>query len=194
MYKVNLSLRTIIYFIFSILVIFMDNYYLFWLLVFYTLLLSIVDRYYKSLLCDFAIVLILLFCYYTSKIKLIIKVLFLINFFVIYISSFSKIEMSNIKYRALYSDSVKSRKKLFFENNIDRIVNKNRVNFESIYKKDISLKEKNNFDLNKLYVFSRTRFYGYSNKITNFSNTWKLYDTLFLIVSILVLLLIYLYW
>lgn len=194
MYKVNLSLRTIIYIIFSILVIFVDKYYLFWLLVFYTLLLSIVDRNYKSLLCNFAIVLILLFCYFTLKVKLIVKIIFLVNLFILYFSSFSKVEKSNIKYRALYGDSAKSRKKLFYENNVDKVVNNNRINYELIYKKDISLKDKNNCDLENLYAFSKTRFYGYSNKITNFSNTWKLYDTLFLIVSIFVLVLVYLYW
>ena len=194
MYKVNLILRTIIYVIFSILVIFVNNYYLFWLLVFYTLLLSIVDRNYKSLLVDFAIVLILLFCYYTSRVKVILRVLFLINFLVIYLCSFSKVEKANIKYSALYNDGVKSRKKLFFDNNMERVARNNQKLSDLVYKKNVLLKSKNSFDLNNLYTFSKTRFYGYSNRITNFSNNWNWYDTLFLIVSIGILILMYKYW
>ena len=194
MCNVNLILRTIIYVIFSILIIFIDNYYLFWLLVFYVLLMSIVDRNYKSLLLNFCTVLILLFCYFSSKIKLLIKITLLINFAVTYFCSFSKKEKDNLRYSYRYREGIKSRKALFFDNNKDRLFNENKRLLDCVYKRDLSLDNKNVSDLNNLYIFSKTRFYGYSNKITNFRNKWNWYDTLFLIVAVFVLILIYIYW
>ena len=174
MCNVNLILRTIIYVIFSILIIFIDNYYLFWLLVFYVLLMSIVDRNYNSLLLNFCTVLILLFCYFSSKIKLLIKITLLINFAVTYFCSFSKKEKDNLRYSYRYREGIKSRKALIIDNNKDRLFNENKRLLDCVYKRDLSLDNKNVSDLNNLYIFSKTRFYGYSNKITNFRNKWNI--------------------
>lgn len=194
MYNVNLLLRTIVSIVFFVIVIFLDNYYLFWLLLFYMLLLSIADRNLKSLLVNFAIALILLFCYYTSKIKLILKILFVVNILVTYICSFRKNEKKNIKYRAMYSDSVKSRKKLFYDMYSEKILESNKEMAFSTYGDNVTLGDKVSKDLDNFYIYGRTKFYGYSDKITNFSNSWNWYDTLFLLVAIFVIVLICIYW
>jgi hypothetical protein len=194
MYSVNLNLRTFISLALTIVVIFINNYYLFWLLLFYMLLLSIVDRNYKTLLVNFAIALVLLFCYYNSKIKLLLKILFIINILITYFSSFGKKEKLNIRYMSMYGDGTKTRKNLFITNYKERIVNYNKEMVSKLYKKDISIKDKVSFDLDNFYSYGRTRFFGYSNKITNMNNEWTWYDTLFLLAVIIVFVLLFIYW
>lgn len=195
MCNTNLILRIITVCVFSLVILFLDNYYLFWLLLFYLLLLSIVDRNYKSLLINFAISLILLFCLYTSKIRVILKILFIVDFIVLFISSFSKRDRENMRYKAMYSESFKARKNLFYDKYYEKIFDYNKKKSSAIYSESVSLNNKVNNDMDDYYLYGRTRFYSYSNKLTSFSNyDWTWYDTLFLVVFILILVLLFIFW
>lgn len=195
MCNTNLILRIITVCVFSLIVLFLDNYYLFWLLLFYLLLLSIVDKNYKSLLINFAIALILLFCLYTSKIRVVLKLLFIVNFVLLFFTSFSKKDREYIRYRTTYSDGVKARKNLFYNKHYDKISDYNKKKCSKVYNNDISLKNKINTDMDEYYLQGKIRFFGYSNKITNtFYSSWTLYDTLFLIVCLLMVVVLFMFW
>ncbi|MBO5375732.1 MAG: hypothetical protein J6A52_02665 [Bacilli bacterium] len=195
MCNTNLILRIVTVCVFSLIILFLDNYYLFWLLLFYLLLLSIVDRNYKSLLINFAIVLILLFCLYTSKIRIILKILFIVNFILLFLMSFSKKDRSDIRYRSIYSEGAKERKKLFYNRYLDKVSLYNKKKSSNIYLNDISLKNKINNDMDDCYLQGKIRFFGYSDKITSsFNYGWTLYDTLFLIVCILIIIILFMFW
>lgn len=193
MYNVNIILRTIILIIFSIVIVFIDNYYLFWLLVFYTLLLSIVDKNLKSLLINFATVLILLFCTYTNIVKLILKILCITNFCILYYFSFTKKDKFDIYYRNMYRNSSSSRKRLFYDHNFSSVLKYNQDKSSSIYG-SVILNDKVESDLDSKYLYGKVRYYGYSNKFTELGNySWKWYDLLYSLVAITVLILLLIY-
>lgn len=191
MCKVNLFLRIFTTLILSVLIVFLDNYYLFWLLLFYMLFLSIVDRNYKSLLVNFAVVLILLFCYYSKKVRILLKILYIINLLLILFFSFTKRERKYFNYRY----NKKRRKKLFYEENLQKVIDENTSKAVPIYGENVLLNSKVNKDMDQLYLYGKVRFYGYGTKITNFANCrWSIYDSMFALVVLVVLLLLFIYW
>ncbi len=59
---------------------------------------------------------------------------------------------------------------------------------------DELLEAKLNSDAEDLYKYSKVRFYGYGNTITSLFARWNIYDLIYSIVSIGVLVLIYIFW
>jgi len=49
-------------------------------------------------------------------------------------------------------------------------------------------------EANDLYAYSKVRFYGYGSAVTSMYGKWTIYDLIFSLVSILVLVLIYVLW
>ena len=129
MCKTNLFLRIFTFLIVSIAIIFLDNYYLLILLFFYMLLLSIIDTNYKSLLLDFIILIILLFFKYNVVIRIIVKILSIINMFYITFYSFSNSEKKYI----VSALNKKGRKKFFYRNNLNKIIDYNKDKAILIY-------------------------------------------------------------
>lgn len=195
MYSVNWKIRALITTILIVITFFINNYYLFWLLLFYLLLISIVDRNIKSLLLNFLIVLILLFCFYTSKIRMLLKLICIINILVLFFCSFTKKEKKFMKFKLLYKLRKKYRKKLFYKYNIDKIKSFNKEKALKTYAENVNIDNKVKRDMNFLYLCSRIRFYGYSNKLGNYmERKIGIYDFIFLIVFIFFVILCVCLW
>ncbi len=185
MYSVNWKIRALVTLILIIITSLINNYYLFWLLLFYLLLISIVDRNIKSLLLNFLIVLILLFCFYTSKIRLLLKIICIINILVLFFCSFTKNERKFIKFKLLYKYNKNSRKKLFYKYNIDKIKYFNKEKILKEYDENVNIDNKVRRDMDYLYLCSKIRFYGYGNKLGSYrKRKIGIYDFVFLIVFI----------
>ena len=197
MYNTNIALKTILTIIFVIVACFMQNYYLFWLVLFYILLLCIVDRNLISLVITFFIALLLLFVYFTAKIRLLVIGLTIIDLLVLYFTSFTKRDLWKIKYEVKYK-SVSKRKELFRENFRNIIDSKNRERIKRFRYQNCDVEElvnkKNDSDTKDMYNYSRVRFYGYDTTITSLFAKWSMYDLFVLVVSCVVLLLIYKFW
>ena len=195
MYSVNWKIRALITTILIVITFFINNYYLFWLLLFYLLLISIVDRNIKSLLLNFLIVLILLFCFYTSKIRMLLKLICIINILVLFFCSFTKKEKKFMKFKLLYKLRKKYRKKLFYKYNIDKIKSFNKEKALKTYAENVNIDNKVKRDMNFLYLCSRIRFYGYSNKLGSYmERKIGIYDFIFLIVFIFFVILCVCLW
>jgi len=195
MYNTNIILKTIFTLIFIVVAFFIDNYYLFWLLEFYLILLTIVDINKKALLVDSALLLVLLFVYYNAKSRLIIIALSILALLVLFITSFTKRDLWKLKYEELYKN-VGKRKKLFMDNFKGYLANTNnerlkRYNYDL---RDELVDAKLNSDAEDLYKYSKVRFYGYGSTITSLFARWNLYDLIFSLVSIGVLVLMYIFW
>ena len=187
MCSVNLFLKLLFCFLFGVIIFFIDNYYLFWLIVFYLLLLSIVDRNVKSLVLLFFVSCVLLFCLFTSKIRFLVQVCLFLNFVLLFVSATSKIDRENYRYKYLYNDKTK-RKSLFYDSYREKVYNKLKEKYSSVSDKMV---EK---ELDKLYLYARVRFYGYGNSVTSKSvSSFSFYDLIFLITSVFVIFIIYIY-
>ena len=195
MYNTNIILKTILTLVFMVVTFFLSNYYLFWLLIFYLLLLTIVDKNIKSLVLLFLATLVLLFVWFSFKIRLLTQGILIVDLLIIYISSIKKRDIWKIKYEEGYK-SVGRRKKLFMDN--FRVYLKNRdmeklerYNYDS---NDELIEKKINQDANDLYKYSKVRFYGYGNTVTSMYGKWTIYDGIFFLVSVFVLSLMYIFW
>lgn len=187
MCNVNLFLKLLISFLFVVIIFFIDNYYLFWLVVFYLLLLSIVDRNIKSLVLLFFISCVLLFCLFTTKIRILIQVCLAFNFALLFISSTSKKDRENYRYKYLYSNKA-NRKSLFYDRYREKVYNDLKGKYGSVSDKLVKK------ELDKLYLYAKIRFYGYDNSVTSSRvSSFTLYDLFFLLTSIIVIIIIYIY-
>lgn len=191
MSNLNNILKFIVCLILLIITIIIKNYYMFWILLFYLLFLTIVDRNFKALLVDFVIACVLLFCYYDMKARIIIKILFSILLCLLYFSSFSKKKLETYGFRSSYIYDSSNRKKLFL-NKYRPLIEKENIDKFSSYDKYISLEDRNKKDLELKYLYAKVRFYGYGRRMSNFAyKKFDLYDVIFLIVFCLVLGLLY---
>ena len=195
MYSTNIILKTIITILFIIVTILLQNYYLFWLLLFYLLLLTIVDKNIKSLVIIFFIALILLFIWFTAKIRMLSQGLIILDLLVLYITSITKRDIWKIKYEEGYK-SINKRKKVFMDNFKPYLKNNEKVRFEKVNYdagEDI-LDRKVKSDANDLYAYSKVRFYGYGKTVTSLYGRWTIYDLIFCVVSLGILALIVVCW
>lgn len=105
--------------------------------------------------------------------------------------SFTRREKSYFNYRY----NKKRRKKLFYEKNLQKVIDENKSKALPIYGENVLLNSKVNKDMDQLYLYGKVRFYGYGDKITNFaSSKWSLYDSIFTFVVLIVLVLLFIYW
>ena len=195
MYNTNIILKTILTLIFIVVSIFIQNYYLFWIILFYQLLLCIVDRNMKSLIILFFMALLLLFIYFTRKIRILTIGLVIINFLVLYITSFNKRNLWKLRYFVKYK-SANKRKELFRDNfkSVIDARNKEKLKKYEYENVDELLVKKNDSDIKDMYNYSRVRFYGYDTTTTSLFESWSLYDLFILVVSAGVLFLIFMFW
>jgi hypothetical protein len=124
MYKTNIILRTVFFFAYIIAIILIGEKNLFWPILIYLSLITFKDRNIKSLILDVNILIILLFALYSTKISIFLKLISIVNLIILYIGSFTKGEIKNLKYNYFYSN-VKNRKALFFNTYLEKIKDDN---------------------------------------------------------------------
>jgi len=197
MYSTNIILKTIVTFIFLVVACVLENYYLFWLMIFYLLLLTLVDKNIKSLIVLFCGALILLFIWFSNKIMLLSRCILILDILILYITSVTKRDLWKIKYEEGYKSI--SRRKPIFMNNFKKYLTKrnkaklDKTNYGNIITDEL-FERKMKVEANDLYNYSKIRFYGYGNTVTSMYGKWTIYDLIFTGVSILVLVLIFLLW
>ena len=148
-----------------------------------------------GLVLNFFIALVLLFVYYNAKTRLLVIGLIILEFLVLYFTSFTKRDWWKIKYETAYKKLGK-RKKLFMDNFKQYIetTNDERLKKYNYELTDELVENKNKSDADDLYKYSKVRFYGYGNSVTSLLARWSIYDLIFGVVSGLVLLLIFIFW
>ena len=197
MYSTNIILKTIFTVIFLAVACFLKNYYLFWLMIFYLLLLTLVDKNIKSLAVLFLGALILLFIWFSNKIMLLSRGILIVDILILYITSITKRDLWKIKYEEGYK-SLARRKGLFMKNFKGYLKNRekkklNKTDYGTIATDEL-FNKKLDVEANDLYAYSKVRFYGYGSAVTSMYGKWTIYDLIFSLVSILVLVLIYVLW
>lgn len=193
MYRTNIILRTVIMLLYLVSILLIDERVMFFILLTYYVLLTLKDRNMKALLLDFAMLLVLLFILYTHKVEIILKIISFANLVLIYLTSFTDKEIEDLKYNYSYT-SVTNRKRLFFKTYRDRIVSDNEEKYKGYSYTKNEFDTRTTDDLERLYLYGKIRFFGYSNKITNVLSKWGLYDLVFLVVSLVFLVLLRLNW
>ena len=193
MYRTNIILRTVIMLLYLVSILFIDERISFFILLTYFVLLTLKDRNMKALLLDFAMLLVLLFILYTHKVEIILKIISLANIVLIYLTSFTNKEIEDLKYNYSYT-SVANRKRLFFKTYKDRIVADNEEKYKGYSYTKNEFDTRTTDDLERLYLYGKIRFFGYSNKITNVLSKWGFYDLVFLVVSLACLVALRLNW
>ena len=193
MYKTNIILRTVFFFAYILAIILIGEKNMFWPILIYLFLITLKDRNVKSLLLDVNILIILLFALYTTKISIFLKLVSIINLIILYIGSFTKGEIKDLKYNYSYTN-IKNRKNLFLNTYLEKIKDDNAKKFSNYSYSDMDFNNKLNDDLNRLYLYGKVRFYGYNNKMTNILTKWTLYDLVFLIVSVLMIISLRINW
>ena len=193
MYRTNIILRTVIMLLYLVSILFIDERILFFILLTYYVLLTLKDRNMKALLLDFAMLLVLLFILYTHKVEIILKIISIANVVLIYLTSFTDREIEDLKYNYSYT-SVTNRKRLFFKTYKSRIVADNEDKYKEYNYTKNEFDTRTTDDLERLYLYGKIRFFGYSNKITNVLSKWGLYDLVFLVVSLAFLVALRLNW
>lgn len=193
MYSINVFLRIFTFIILLVVTLCMESYYLFWVLFFYLLLLTVFDRNFKALLLNFLAVSILLFCRFNDRSELILKVLFVILLVILFIFSISKNDIRAFNYKWKYRFDKKGRKKLFYDRYLDDVKDENYKKASSIYN-NYNLEKKIKNDMENKYLYAKIRFYGYRDNIS-YGNSlkfkWKWIDTLFLFIEIVLFILMY---
>jgi hypothetical protein len=195
MRNTNILLKTILTIIFIVVAICMSNYYLFWLLLFYLLLITIVDKNLISLALEFFLALILLFIYFTFKMRVLSSAIVVVDILVLFITSFTKRDLWKLKYEAAYKN-IHKRKRIFMDN-FKRYVDDSNEEKLKKYNYEITdelISNKNKSDADDLYKYSKVRFYGYGTTMTSMFAKFSVYDIIYLLVSILVLVLIFIFW
>lgn len=191
MCKTNLFLRIFTFLLISVAIIFLNNYYLFIILFIYMLFLSVVDTNYKSLLLDFLILIILLLFKYTVVVKALIQILSILNMFYILLYSFSKKEKDYFTYKL----NKNRRKEMFYRKNLDKVINNNKDKAIPIYGEKIILNNKVNKDLDKMYLYSKVRFYNYNDRISSpFDWNFTFYDFLFSTILLILVIILHIWW
>ncbi len=193
MYRTNIILRTVIMLLYLVSILLIDERVMFFILLTYYVLLTLKDRNMKALLLDFAMLLVLLFILYTHKVEIILKIISFANLVLIYLTSFTDKEIEDLKYNYSYT-SVTNRKRLFFKTYRDIIVSDNEEKYKGYSYTKNEFDTRTTDDLERLYLYGKIRFFGYSNKITNVLSKWGLYDLVFLVVSLVFLVLLRLNW
>ena len=197
MYSTNIILKTIVTFIFLVVACFLQNYYLFWLMIFYLLLLTLVDKNIKSLIVLFLGALILLFIWFSNKIMLLSRGVLILDLLILYLTSVTKRDLWKFKYETGYK-SISKRKSLFMDNFKKYLTKRNKAKLDKTNYGNIMTDElferKMKVEANDLYAYSKVRFYGYGNTVTSMYGKWTIYDLIFALVSTLVLVLICLLW
>lgn len=188
MYKMNLFLKIIIVILSIVGVIVTNNYYvLFAALIISGILLLINKKYLTFTLNAF----LLIFLIFSLSINhLIIKTfLILIIFYLFYI--YLSIRQRQYFKGKYYNYSNNNRRESFYERNFNNALTNIKNNKEMNYDKEVDIDDKLERDLERNYLQSRIRFYGFKN-VNNYhyESSWKRLDYMILLLAIVLFIIL----
>ena len=182
MYKMNIFLKLILTFLTLLVLLFTNSYIILWLL----LLVITFLNYRKSnniLIYDILLVVLLAVVSRVNYLTVLYKILFFMNI-IITLFYYLSLKEKKCLYSLYKGDKTNSKEKFYelvfndtFENN-KKIVN-NKYG-------DINFDEKIQYDLDRKYLQSKIRFNGYYRKSNNLKIVWNKIDTMILLFSILI--------
>ncbi len=186
MYKMNLFLKILITLLLTIVIILSNNYYVFWLLLLINIGLSIYKEDKITVTINLANLVVLFLSNYIKTFLLVFKLLFIINLVVSFLHFISEDEKKYIKsnYKGRRKNSLRI---ALYEKVFPKVLEKNKKKAKDIYGDNIDVDDKIEQDLERLYLQSRIRFYGFNNTYTL---KWTYIDTLILFFSLVIFILL----
>ena len=183
MYKINDTLKYIILFLIILSIAFINNIIILWL---YLLLISVYNLYKRNKILSF-ISFILIILLVLSQNNLVIffffKLLLIIDLLLTFYSYFFKtgktIRIGNRKLRTM-----------FYENNFDKVVENINKKKDVYYGEDILTDDEIERTLERKFLESRIRFYGFNKKSKIRKNGWNKLDILLLLFSIVIFIIL----
>ena len=183
MYKVNTTLRFFILLLIVCSIVFINSRLILWL---YLLIISVYNIYKRNILLSFvSIILNILFPLSVNNVIILFffKLVLILDFIYTFYIYFINVNDSTKKVRK----KVKSK---FFQDNYDKIVDSINKKKEQYYVRDISTDGEIERVLERRYLESRIRFYGFSDSSDTKEDYWTKIDTLILAISIIIFILI----
>lgn len=185
MYKMKLLLKFIITVLSIIGVIVTNNFYVLLSFLVATTILLFINN--KKLLSLFSLLLLLYLIFSLNPWYLFIKfvvIIFIIYLFIIYLTIRQKLFLKG-KFRD------KNIRKSFYERNIKNTISNLETKAEENYGNKIEIKDKVNSDLERQFLQSRIRFFGFKNSQSyQYETSWKRLDYLILLFSIILFVII----
>lgn len=182
MYKMNIFLKLILTFLTLLVLLFTNSYIILWLL----LLVITFLNYRKSkniLIYDILLVVLLAVVSRVNYLTVLYKILFFIN---IIITLFYYLSLKEKKcLYSLYKGDKTNPKEKFYELVFNDTFENNKKIVNNKYG-DINFDEKIQYDLDRKYLQSKIRFNGYYRKSNNLKIVWNKIDTMILLFSILI--------
>ena len=159
MYNMNFYLKILILILSILITVFSGNFIVLWLLLFILTFINLWSNHKKQLLFDCILIILLALVNRVNELLFIYKILFIINLIVTFISCLVDDEKKIIK----KSDN-KNLKNIFYKNNYKKIYEKNFNKIKNIYGDEIINDDIVLEDLERHYLQSKIRFYGYEKK------------------------------
>lgn len=188
MYKMNLLLKIIIIFLVVLSIIISNNYITLWALL--VLLTFYNYKNIKLLVIDVFLIILLAVVSRITDLLLLYKIIYLFDLIYTFILTISFKDKRLFKYLFKKYEN-KTLKEEFYDANIKDILDYNEKQKDKLYNESVSIDDKIIRDLDRKYLQSKIRFNGYSrdsNKTVNV--TWNKIDTMLLILSIIVFIII----
>lgn len=188
MYKVNLFLKVIIAILLIISVIITNNYYVLFIMLLTSAFIYSIQR--KILLFAIGFLLLIYLIFTTESYYLVIKLYLL--FSTIYLFNlFLSIRQKTYFVGKYYKYSNIKRRDAFYEKNYNNILSNIKNNVDMTYDNEVSIDNKVRRDLERSYLQSRIRFFGFRN-INNYhyESRWKKLDYMILLFSIILFIII----
>lgn len=191
MFRVNFWLKTIISILFIVSIIFLNSYYLWYVLFLYLLILGIIDKNYRSLAGVIFIPIFLLFFAYDFKTKIILKVLGVVVVSLLWFFSFNKEEKNWLK--GLFKNKSNRSKRDFKNMVLKSVVEENKEKVKEYYDEELIINNKVKEDIDRKYLLARIRFLGSNYKNNRIVKKFSSYDLLFFIFSAVILVILWWY-
>lgn len=160
----------------------------------YIIIISIIDINFKSL--PFGILTLLLLIYFplAPKINILIKIIYAISVILLLIYSISEKNRYIIKNNFLYNYKKKLRKKMFCKELLPKVREYNEEMYKKTYSEQRSINDRVKKDLEEVYMYGKSKFYGFKRRRALFPLSFKNYDFIFAIVSIIYFSILYFFW
>ena len=188
MFKINFNLKLLIVLLTMIALAATFNYIILWSALILLLLIKFSIKNYKILFIDFLLIIFLILSYKFNIFMPIFKVGYFIN--MIYTFYLLLTDQEKLFIESLFKKS--SEREIFYKENYEKIINRNRNKVESNYDVDIDIINEDviNNDLERLYLQSKIRYLGYKDKKeNNIKFEWNSIDAIVLMVVTLLFVL-----
>ena len=190
MYNMNFYLKFLILILSIIITIFTGNFIVLWLLLFILTFINLWSDHKKQLLFDFVLIVLLAVANRINELLFIYKILFIINIIITFVVSLTEDEKYFLK--KIRESENKNLKNNFYKKYYEKINDENLKKNKNIYGDEIINEDVVNEDLERHYLQSKIRFYGYEKKDEKIIFKFEKIDfvLLFFVIFVFIILMI----